>query len=760
MNEKAGAAIIAALALCACGGPSADELPVLIPQPLHVSWHAGTCRLPESLVISADDEGLVLQAEYLAEALSPYAETSVTEDASGYVRLSTDPSMAPEEYALSVKKSGISISGGSDRGVVNGIATLRQLLPAESVSSPEIPCVRISDRPAFGWRGVMLDVSRHFFDKEEIFMMLDQMAMLKLNKFHWHLTDDQGWRIEIKGYPDLTEKGGWRQFNKHDEICMERAAAQRNPDYLLPEKYLRTEGSKTLYGGFYTQDDIREIVAYAAARGIDVIPEIDMPGHFLQAIEHYPELTCFEPQTWTGEAFSSPLCLGKDDVLDFCEEVWEEVFELFPYEYVHIGGDEVNMKNWNRCPLCQARMKKEGLADGHALQAWFTHRMQDFFEANGKRMIGWDELLQGEVTPSTTIMWWRPWMPESVPDATALGCDVILCPQSWFYFSLEEDSGSLIRTSNYDMVPDSLSAGQKSRILGVQGNVWTERVPSWSRVEYMFYPRLLIVAEKGWCPPESVNDKTMIPRLYRYCERLDAQGINYRIPTLENFHEFCVFTDSISSTVTCPLPSAILRYTLDDSVPDTESPVYTGPITFYDDAVLTVRAFHADGRTGDWVRIAYDKCGYAGPVEVEGVRPGLHAEWYFKRFPKCDAVAGARPDGTCVVDTVQFPDVAKGRRATGIIFRGYIDVPEDGIYTFALASNDGSLLRIDGRLVIDNDGEHTLIEKTGQAAMSAGLHPFELRYFDYNGGRVTLALVDENGNRVPFGDGWFFYKED
>jgi hexosaminidase len=176
--------------------------------------------------------------------------------------------------------------------------------------------------------------------------------------------------------------------------------------------------------------------------------------------------------------------------------------------------------------------------------------------------------------------------------------------------------------------------------------------------------------------------------------------------------------------------------------------------------VLTVRAFHADGRTGDWVRIAYDKCGYAEPVEVEGVRPGLHTEWYFKRFPKCDAIAGAVPDGKCVVDTVQFPDVAKGRRATGIIFKGYFNAPHDGIYTFALASNDGSLLRIDGRLVIDNDGEHTLIEKTGQAAMSAGLHPFELRYFDYNGGRVTLALVDEDGNRVPFGDGWFFHKED
>ena len=371
------------------------------------------------------------------------------------------------------------------------------------------------------------------------------------------------------------------------------------------------------------------------------------------------------------------MCLGKDEALAFCEEIWREVFELFPYEYVHIGGDEVNMKNWNRCPRCQARMRQEGLADGHALQAWFTRRMQRFFEAHDRRMIGWTNSCRARSIRRPRSCGGARGCRESVDRATRQGCDLIICPQTWFYFSLEEDAGSLKRTCNFRLVPRFASAGAEGPHSGCSGQRLGREGAFVVAAEYLFYPRLLIVAEKGWSPEERVSEEELLPRVMRYCARLDAEGINYRIPSLENFHEFCVFTDSTRSTVTCPLPGATLRYTLDGSVPTVSSPIYTGPITFHDDALLQVRAFHPDGRTGDWVKIRYEKCGFAAPTEVAATAPGLQTEWYFKRFPKCDAIGGAKADGGCVVDTVQFPKVAQGRRATGILFRGYIRVPEN-----------------------------------------------------------------------------------
>ena len=248
MKRTITAVFIAAAALCACTGPATEERAALIPQPCEIDYQAGSFTLPEGLEIAVASRELAPQAGYLTEALAKYTDASISEGTSGDVVLAIDPAMETEEYTLDVRRSGIRISGGSCRGVVNGIATLRQLLPAGAGEKAEVPCVKVSDRPAFGWRGAMLDVSRHFFDKGEIFRMLDQMAVLKLNKFHWHLTDDQGWRIEIKKYPDLTEKGGWRHFNKHDRICMERAEQQLNDDYLIPEKNLRINGADTLYG--------------------------------------------------------------------------------------------------------------------------------------------------------------------------------------------------------------------------------------------------------------------------------------------------------------------------------------------------------------------------------------------------------------------------------------------------------------------------------------------------------------------------------
>lgn len=368
-------------------------------------------------------------------------------------------------------------------------------------------------------------------------------------------------------------------------------------------------------------------------------------------------------------------------------------------------------------------------------------------------MIGWDEILEGGAVPGATVMWWRPWEPQSVSVATRQGCEVVLCPQSWFYFSLEEDANSLARICRFDMLPDSLSDAQKRQIKGVQGNLWTEKIPTWSRAEYMFYPRLLVLAEKGWREPGKFDEDAFMSRLLDYCRRLDDEGVNYRIPSLTNYHAVSVFTDSVRTAVVCPLPGAVLRYTLDGSVPTVNSPRYDAPLLIRDDCTLHIRPYHADGRTGDWITVRYEKQDYARPLEPRDTEPGLCVDWYFRRFPGCDAIGVPETlyaaGGRCVVDSVCFPRAAAGRRAVGMIFRGYIDIPATGIYTFALASDDGAILRIGGRVVVDNDGEHPLLEKSGQVALSAGLHPLELRYFDYNGGEIRLVLLGDDGARHP-----------
>lgn len=753
----------AGILFATCTAPATGERPVLIPLPQEVVWESGTFRLPGQLRLGIADTELIAAAGYLNEVLTPCASVAVDRDGRGDIVLLLDSAALPAEgYRLSVTRRGVRIAGGSYRGVVNGIATLRQMLPAAACTGAGIPCVEIADEPAFEWRGVMLDVSRHFFGKEEILALLDQMARFKLNKFHWHLTDDQGWRVEIRRYPELTQKGAWRHFNRQDTLCLGRAARESNADFLIPSRRLRIEGRDTLYGGYYTREDIREVVAYAAARGIDVVPEVDMPGHFLQAIDCYPWLACSGRGLW-GSTFSSPLCAGKDRVLEFCENIWTELFELFPCEYVHLGGDEVDKSHWKHCPDCQGRIHAEGLPDETALQAWFMHRMQRFFKAHGRRMIGWDEILEGGAVSDAVVMWWRSWEPQSVGLAVRQGCEVILCPQFPFYFSLDEDAESLSRICRFKMRIDSLSEVQNALVKGVQANLWTEKIPGWPRAEYMLYPRLLVLAEKGWDDPDRFDEASFMDRLSRYYGRLDAQGINYRIPSLENYHEFCVFTDSVRSEVRCPLGTAVLRYTLDGSVPTVRSSRYVASLVIRDNCTLCVRAFHPNGRTGDWATIRYEKSGYAQPLEARMTAPGLYVAWYFRRFKDCDAVgaAGTGIDGRCIADSVCFPPAAAGRRAVGMLFGGYIEVPETGIYTFALTSDDGSVLRIGNRTVIDNDGEHPPRRKTGQAALAAGLHPIELRYFDYNGGRIGLSLIDAaDGMPRQFDTGWLCHDRD
>lgn len=423
-----------------------------------------------------------------------------------------------EAYDLIIKPNQIKISASSAHGLFNGLQTLRQLFPA-AIESPNtakttwtIPCVQIEDAPRYAYRGLLLDVSRHFFDKEFVKKYIDMMAMYKYNTFHWHLTDDQGWRIEIKKYPLLTTKSAFRK---------------------------ECDGQTT--GGFYTQDDIKEVVAYAAERFITVVPEVDMPGHAVAVLASYPELSCsggpFKVETTWG-IFHDVFCAGNDKTYEFLENVLDEVAPLFPGKYFHIGGDECKKTRWERCIKCQNKIKTEGLADEHELQSYFIKRMEKYLQAKGKQIIGWDEILEGGVSKTATIMSWRG--TKGGIQAAKQGNDVIMTPSTHCYLNYYQGVESeeplalknnqflpLQKVYTFDPTPEGFTAEQARFILGGQGNVWAEYISTPAEAEYMVYPRALALSECLWSQPKNKNYSSFEQKIHAHYDRMVRYGINF-----------------------------------------------------------------------------------------------------------------------------------------------------------------------------------------------------------------------------------------
>jgi hexosaminidase len=434
--------------------------------------------------------------------------------------------LGTEGYTLSVRPKSVNIRAASGAGLFYGIQTLLQLLSPEIYSTNKvsgvkwtIPCVEITDAPRFGWRGLMLDVSRHFFTKQEVEKLLDAMALHKLNTFHWHLVDNNGWRIEIKKYPKLTQVGAWRDGIEHG----------------LDPKSSTAYGPDGRYGGFYTQDDIREVVAYAAKLHITVVPEIEMPGHSAAALRAYPEFSC------SGTPGADVYCAGNEMVFEFLQDVLTEVFDLFPGKYIHIGGDEVNKDNWKECGQCQARIKSEGLKSTQELQSYFIRRMEKFFNAHGKTLIGWSEILQGGLAQNATVMDWIG----GGREAANQGHDVVMSPVPYCYFDARQSSDAsaepgaigysplrLAKVYSFEPIPLGLALEKQKHILGAQGNIWTEYIPNLKHVEYMAFPRLSALAEVTWSPKDSRNYDDFLRRLKVDEKRLDQLGVNYRSSAL------------------------------------------------------------------------------------------------------------------------------------------------------------------------------------------------------------------------------------
>jgi len=499
--------------------------------------------------------------------------------------IKSDGRIQKEGYVLTVSKNSIIIEGGSGAGLFYGMQTLLQILPPEIFAIKalqpgnnwKVPCIAIQDHPRFPYRGMHLDVSRHFFPKEFILKYIDLIASFKMNTFHWHLTDDNGWRIEIKKYPKLMQTAAWHV--DHEDLPWGERPAQKADD-------------RATYGGYYTQDEIREIVEYAKKRYVTIIPEIEMPAHSIEVLAAYPQLSC------TGGPFTVPsgtywpnsdiLCAGNDSTFTFLEDVLTEVFDLFPSKYIHIGGDEAAKTRWKECPKCQARIKSEGLKDENELQSYFIKRIEKFVISKGHKLIGWDEILEGGLAHEATVMSWRGL--EGGITAARQGHDVIMTPGNFCYFDHYQANPktepkafggytTLKKVYSYDPVPSELTKEQSKYILGAQGNVWTEYIPTPEHAEYMAVPRMIALAEVDWTPKILKNWKDFRSRLNIEFQRLDNLHINYCKGS--NKVEITTHFDQKSQSMECRFeseqPGIPIVYTLNGNDPTPSSQVYNGP---------------------------------------------------------------------------------------------------------------------------------------------------------------------------------------
>ncbi len=594
----------------------------IIPKPLQIEKSTGNFAIAPTtkILIPANDKGAEQAAQYLADRLRKATEFDLPiQSSTGSMPLQSiqlksiyNPALSPESYQLTVSTDLITIEALGAQGLFYGVQTLIQLLPVQVYSGRKVPaitllvpCIKVGDTPRFGWRGMMLDVSRHFFTKEFVKEYIDYLAIHKMNTFHWHLTDDQGWRIEIKKYPKLTEVGAWR-VDREDKPWTNRE----------PQK---AEEAAT-YGGFYTQDDIKEIVEYARNRFITIIPEIEMPGHCLAAITSYPQYSC------SGGPFTVPpggvwpikdvYCPGNEETFEFLQNVLSEVIALFPSEYIHIGGDEVDKSTWKQCPKCQARIAAEGLKNEEELQSYFVRRIEKFLNANGKRLIGWDEILEGGLAPNATVMSWRGM--EGGIAAAKSGHDCVMTPTSHCYFDYYQgDPGleplaiggylPLSKVYSFEPVPADLSAEEAKHILGGQANLWTEYVATPSHAQYMTLPRIAAMAEVTWSAKEIRNWEDFLGRLKRQLDRYVQAKINFArsLYAVRLKPAFNAAREEVLIKLEAEILKPEIRFSLDGRDPTANSARYSQPIRIKKTGTLKAATFANGKPLGPVTEIGY-----------------------------------------------------------------------------------------------------------------------------------------------------------
>ncbi len=695
------------------------------------------------------------------QGLGKTLPVSATAGAGAIVLKQNDQLTGEEDYTLDVTSQQLVISAKTPTGMFRAVQTVRQLMPAiiEGVKAGKlvkitVPAVQITDHPTYKWRGMHLDVSRHFFSVDYLKKFIDLLALYKMNKFHLHLTDDQGWRIEIKKYPLLTEQGAWREFNNQDSVCMQKA--KTNPDMEIDKSHIIQKNGKTLYGGFYTQAQMKDVIAYAAARHIDIIPEIDMPGHMMAAIKAYPYLSCEGGSSW-GPLFTTPICPCNEKTFEFAENVYSEIFALFPSEYVHLGADEVEKSSWAKSPLCEPVMKANNLKTVEELQSYFVKRMEKFFNSKGKKLIGWDEILEGGISPTAILMYWRSWVPDAPVKAAKNGNTVIMTPGNPLYFDGIPDRNSVSNVYHFNPIPKGLTAEEAKVIIGAQANIWTEWIPSEKRADFMFMPRMTALAEVLWTNRQDYDN--YLKRLNGQYKRLDQLKVHYRMPDLDGFTDYNVLVGKTVLKLEKPAPGITIRYTTDGTAPSVKSPALPEAYIVPGPGTIKLASFSPSGSMSDIYTLNYRQQSFFPPANVSGLQNGLQLQ-YFNGSYKGVGKLPAKEDSLVNVNNAIIPEgMGKGGKAFGAKLTGYINVPETAIYSFFLTADDGANLYIEGDKVVDNDGWHAPVQKSGQVALQKGQHPFELQFVEGGGGYTLKLEYSVNGGKIQaVPDSWFQRK--
>lgn len=569
--------------------------PQIIPIPDSVELTDSFFTIDENTGITYDDSFKV-SAQFLKDFIESGSPIHLKEG--NDIQFKLDQNLGSEAYHLTVSKEGITIKASTDKGAFYAVQTLRQLMPVSiengtfSEDEINIQAVTIKDQPQFKYRGMHLDVARHMFSVDFIKKYIDALALLKMNTFHWHLTDDQGWRIEIKKYPKLQEVSAYR-----DETLVGHYSDQ-------PHQF---DGKR--YGGYYTQEEVKDVVQYAKARFVTVIPEIEMPGHAQAAIAAYPELGCIDEPVEVAKkwgVFEEIYCPNQN-TFAFLEDVLDEVLELFPSKYIHIGGDEAPKTRWKNCAHCQDLIKKESLKDERHLQSYFITKMEKYLNSKGRQIIGWDEILEGGLAPNATVMSWRG--TNGAVEAAKSGHNVVMTPTSHCYFdyyqSENEDEPLAIggflpleKVYGFNPIPEELTTEESKYVLGAQGNIWTEYIPTEKHLEYMAFPRMLALSEVVWSQPQHKNYKDFVSRLENFHQRLDALDINYANHLYEiegglisdegqSYYELKTLTDGKS-----------ILYTLDGSEPTMNSKVYESKIPITESSTIKAAVFNEEKQLG------------------------------------------------------------------------------------------------------------------------------------------------------------------